>query len=328
MKPASLIIDGSNLLCRAAFALPNLTLASGEACGGAWGLLNSVCAALDVTDADEVHVCWDGGRSPRRLGLLPTYKARRGEDLERQQRLSEIWEQADIADRVLMAAGAWVYRGPDVEADDVVALLALAVAASGDRDAVIVSNDADFHQLIRPGISVLSGAGSSAERLWRVSRSPRSMIGENALTTKVLTGCKSDNIPGVVPGLGATRAAALQEAILADARPWNREVLCEIILGEYTPPGYQDADHRNVTKAVNLLRSGDRDTTLDAVVRNYKLCDLNESLEWPEVADVALHPLLWDLEEMQQNGYAEALESVLEGYDWKPERFKALERLQ
>jgi hypothetical protein len=328
-RPASLIVDGSNLLCRAAFALPKLTLDDDDAtpCGGAWGMIQSVLSALESTNADEVHLCWDGGRSPRRLALLPTYKAHRDGDPERQAQMEKVWAQAPMADRVLTSAGAWSYKKTDVEADDVVALVAMSVA-SRDRDAVIVSNDADFLQLVGGHVSVLRGAGGSAERLWLPGRCPVALVGDNALTTKALIGCKSDGIPGVVTGIGETRAAALREAVLADSLPWNSATLHETIRGRYTPPGYGDAEHKNVTKAVALLRSGDADLTVAALVRNFQLCDLTVAMDWPEVGDAALHPdRCFPVMEGFDN-HEEVLLETLWGLGWKPAHFRPLLGLQ
>ncbi len=330
-RPASLIVDGSNLLCRAAFALPDLTLNDddGTPCGGTWGLVKQVCAALESTGADELHLCWDGGRSPRRLHVLPTYKAHRDGDLKHQEKMERIWAQAPDVNRILTAAGAWTYKAPGVEGDDVIALLATSVA-NRDRDAIIVSNDNDFLQLVGTGkdgaISLLTGAGSGQHRHWLKGRSATALIGESALATKALIGCKSDGIPGIAAGLGETRAAALREAVLADGASWDCFRLRQIIHG-WEVPGYGMADHKNVTKAVDLLTAGDRQVTEALTYRNELLCDLQAAMQWPEVVECALNPDYCYLGLEGFGSYEDCLEEVLAGLGWKPEPFRALSAL-
>lgn len=286
-------------------------------------MLNSVSAAVESTGADEVLLCWDGGRSVRRLSALPEYKAHRSSTtLEQQERMEKVWDQSVMVDSLFLPMGSPVFRHGGVEGDDVVALLALSVADEGDRDAIILSNDKDFLQLVQPGITLLSGAGSSQEKVWQYGKVKNHLIGVSSLTSKALTGCASDGIPGV-KGIGGTRADALRDSVMADGvYPWTVETLHKVISGEYDPP----APHgdRNVTKAVALLRASP-DINHKILDRNAYLCDLNFSAFWPEVVDCAMSP------RQLQNTSPEERETnflgQLQTLGWKHEQFRGLSRV-
>src|SRR5947209_10285636 len=114
------------------------------------------------------------------------------------------------------------------EADDVVATLAQRAVTAGGLQAVIVSGDKDFYQLIGPGIALLNpgrGGPAAVEEQWVDQSNASTRLGvppERVIDYLALVGDSSDNIPGV-KGVGEKTALELLktlgdlDAILANA---------------------------------------------------------------------------------------------------------------
>ena len=113
------------------------------------------------------------------------------------------------------------------EADDVIGTLATRAAAAG-MQAVIVSGDKDFYQLIGPGIVLLNpgrGGPAAVEELWVDESNASERLGVapgQVIDFLAMVGDSSDNIPGV-KGIGEKGAQKLLaeygslDAILAAA---------------------------------------------------------------------------------------------------------------
>jgi DNA polymerase-1 len=99
------------------------------------------------------------------------------------------------------------------EADDVIGTLAPAAAARG-LQAVIVSGDKDFYQLIAPGIALLNpgrGGPAAVEEQWVDERNASERFGippSQVVDYLALVGDSSDNVPGV-KGIGEKTAVEL-----------------------------------------------------------------------------------------------------------------------
>jgi DNA polymerase-1 len=129
--------------------------------------------------------------------------------------------------RLLQAFRIPVIELADHEADDVIGTLAKRAAQSG-VEAVIVSGDKDFYQLIAPGISLLNpgrGGGSHVDEEWVDTRNASERLGvppDHVVDYLALIGDSSDNIPGA-RGIGPKTAIQLidqygsVDAILASA---------------------------------------------------------------------------------------------------------------
>lgn len=95
------------------------------------------------------------------------------------------------------------------EADDLIAMLTAEILANTDEEVFIVSNDKDFTQL---GCDRVTFFDPSSGRVWKVTE-------EEALRyfyKQILTGDKSDDIPGIV-GIGPEKAIKILE------RPFHPE---------------------------------------------------------------------------------------------------------
>ncbi|MGH3718012.1 MAG: 5'-3' exonuclease [Pseudonocardiaceae bacterium] len=202
-----LLVDGFNLLWRAAFGFPavirNPSGTDVTAVFAFFALLRSSCRALEAPV--ECVVCFDGEDGLRsRRASDPEYKQNRIDvDVSPLEWLGDIKKGLDVI------GVEWVESCVH-EADDVIATL---VNRSAARPRSILSMDKDFYQLIDDNVTVLNTVKkrsraivNRAEVVNRFGVEPRQWCDFRALM-----GDPSDNIPGV-RGIGQVRAAR----ILAD----------------------------------------------------------------------------------------------------------------
>ena len=160
-RPRLFLIDGYALIYRAFFALISrpLRTAQGENTSAAWGVVNFLLRLREKYKPDYVAWINDAGNSFREA-LYPEYKSTREKlDEELQADFDRAIERIDA---LLDALGVPRVAIPGYEADDVIGTLASQAAARG-LEAVIVSGDKDFYQLIGPGIVLLNpGRGGPA----------------------------------------------------------------------------------------------------------------------------------------------------------------------
>jgi DNA polymerase-1 len=210
--PRLFLIDGYALIYRAFFAMISrpLRTTKGENTSAAWGVANFLLRLRDKYRPD--YVCWinDAGTSFREERYAG-YKSTR-------EKLDESL-QADF-DRAVERIGSLLdgFRIPLVairgyEADDVIGTLASAGAEHG-LQAVIVSGDKDFYQLIAPGISLLNpgrGGPAAVDEVWVDQSNAAERLGvppHQVVDFLALTGDASDNVPGV-KGIGEKGAQKL-----------------------------------------------------------------------------------------------------------------------
>lgn len=148
-----LLIDSNNLLIRNYAASP-LMDSHGARCGGSIGTLKSVRKLLNDFRPDNVLMVWDGeGGSQRRRSIMSEYKAGRKVRLNRnddfgetpQEDMENLRKQYHDAQDYLTMLGVPQVRCPNVEADDLMAHLAI----HSTDEVLIVTTDQDLLQLIR-----------------------------------------------------------------------------------------------------------------------------------------------------------------------------------
>lgn len=212
MSERLFLVDGYALIYRAFYAMINrpLTTSRGENTAVPLGILHFLRNLTDKHRPDYIGWINDAGSSFRQEAL-PEYKATRqklGEELKQD------FDQSVVrVEQLLQAFRIPLVTVDGYEADDVIATLAVRAAADG-VDAVVVSGDKDFYQLVGPRISLLNpGRGGQA------------MIDEHFVTTAnaaerfgvpperivdyfALVGDSSDNVPGV-HGIGEKTAQKL-----------------------------------------------------------------------------------------------------------------------
>ncbi|MFS8638477.1 MAG: DNA polymerase I [Gemmatimonadota bacterium] len=209
-RPRLFLIDGYALIYRSFFAMISrpLTTSRGENTSAAWGVTKFLQKILQEYEPDYLGVVMDAGTSQREQ-LYPDYKA------TREKMPDELKASLPRIEQLLHAFRIPILRLPDHEADDVIGTLAEKAAAAG-LEAVIVSGDKDFYQLIRPGICLLNpgrGGPSGIEEEWVDTRNASERLGvppERVTDYLALIGDSSDNIPGA-KGIGPKTAVQLIE---------------------------------------------------------------------------------------------------------------------
>jgi DNA polymerase I len=209
-RPRLYLIDGYALIYRAFFALISrpLITSRGEHTSAAWGLTRFLLKVVDEHAPDSLAVVFDAGTSQRHE-VYPAYKATREKmPDELEASLPRIRELLDAFRIPLLELEGY-------EADDVIGTLAMRAAEAG-YEAVIVSGDKDFYQMVRDGICLLNpgrGGAAAVDEEWVDTRNAHERLGvppEHVTDYLGLIGDSSDNVPGV-PGIGPKTACQLIE---------------------------------------------------------------------------------------------------------------------
>jgi DNA polymerase-1 len=199
------LLDGHSLSYRAFFALPTtLVTSSGQVTNAVYGFTSMLIKLLAEERPDLIAVAFDVGKPTVRLEKYAEYKAGRPETPD------EFRQQLGLIVEVLETLRVPVIGIEGHEADDAIATLALQAVERG-IEAVIVTADRDFFQLIRPGITVMFNVKGISD----IRRYDEAAVTERFglppskyLDYVALKGDPSDNIPGV-PGVGEKTASKL-----------------------------------------------------------------------------------------------------------------------
>ena len=220
------LIDGYALIYRAFYAMISrpLRTAKGENTSAAWGVVNFLLRLREKHHPDYLAWVNDAGTSFRDV-RYPAYKSTReklGDELQADfdRSLERICQMLDAFRIPVVAVKGY-------EADDVIGTLATEAARRG-LQAVIVSGDKDFYQLIGPGVALLNpgrGGPAAVDELWVDESNANDRLGvppRQVADFLALVGDASDNVPGV-KGIGEKGAQKLLleygdlETILAHA---------------------------------------------------------------------------------------------------------------
>ena len=204
------LVDGYALIYRAFFALIARPLVSsrGENTSAAWGVTKFLLKVIEQHRPDYLGVVLDAGTSQRHE-LYPAYKA------TREKMPSELESSIPRVRELIEAFRIPVLELPGYEADDVIGTLAARAVEQG-LEAVIVSGDKDFYQLLRDGVCLLNpgrGGPAAVEEEWVGLQNAHARLGvapEFTTDYLALIGDASDNVPGV-PGIGPKTAIQLIE---------------------------------------------------------------------------------------------------------------------
>ena len=206
-----MLVDAATLYFRAFHALPtSLTDPQGRPNNAVRGFLDGLRVLRDAHRPDRIVACWDEDWRPQwRVDLVPTYKAHRVADGEEggDETPDELAPQVPVIAEVLQALGIPVVGAPAMEADDVVAALALAAQepvdiVSGDRDLVQLVSDAAQRRLLYLG----TGVGKHTVFDEAAVEAAYGVRPERYADLAVLRGDPSDGLPGAA-GIGAKTAA-------------------------------------------------------------------------------------------------------------------------
>ena len=210
--PQLFLIDGYALIYRAFFAMISrpLRTARGENTSAAWGVVNFLLRLREKYRPDYIAWINDAGVSFR-SERYPDYKSTRqklGQELQ-----ADFDRSVERICQLLDAFRVPILAVPGYEADDVIGTLAVRAADRG-LQAVIVSGDKDFYQLIAPRIALLNpgrGGPAAVDEVWVDQSNASERLGvppERVTDFLALVGDTSDNVPGV-KGIGDKGALKL-----------------------------------------------------------------------------------------------------------------------
>ena len=201
MKKTVMLIDGSSLIYRAFFALPNLSNNDGVMTNGVYGFLTMYKNAFDKYKPEYVLVAFDRSSKTFRNDEYADYKA------NRDKTPNELSYQFGILKDVLDSMGVRYTDLDGFEADDIVGTYAKMAKEAGDR-AVLITGDRDYLQLVDEDILVYltkKGVSDTIEYTVEKIKEEYGVTPKQLIDVKGLMGDKSDNIPGV-DGIGEKRA--------------------------------------------------------------------------------------------------------------------------
>jgi DNA polymerase-1 len=204
------LIDGYALIYRAFFALISRPLVSskGENTSAAWGVARFLIKVFEKHNPDYLGMVFDAGDSER-VEMYPQYKA------TREKMPDELALSIPRIRQLVEGFRIPVLELDGYEADDVIGTLARKAVDQG-LEAVIVSGDKDFYQLIRPHVCLLNpgrGGPTAVEEEWVDERNAHERLGvkpDRVVDYLGLIGDASDNVPGV-SGIGPKTAVQLIE---------------------------------------------------------------------------------------------------------------------
>ncbi|HZA27810.1 MAG TPA: DNA polymerase I, partial [Actinomycetota bacterium] len=199
------LLDGHSLSYRAFFALPpTLATTTGQVTNAVYGFTSMLIKLLAEEHPDYLLVAFDKGKPTARLEMYADYKAGRAETPD------EFRQQLPLILEVLETLRVPIVSVDETEADDVIATLATQAVERG-LEAVVVTADRDFFQLVRPGIRVMFNRKGISDIVWYDEHAVQDRFGlppAKYLDYVALKGDPSDNIPGI-PGVGEKTASRL-----------------------------------------------------------------------------------------------------------------------
>jgi DNA polymerase-1 len=197
-----MVLDGSGLLYRAYYALPDLKNMQGFPTNAIYGVITMVSKLLDDEKPDYCCVCFDLPDPTFRHEEFSDYKSQRKPTPE------DLVIQISRAKEVLGYMGITCLEQKGFEADDIMAALAKAGAEQG-AVTYLVTGDKDILQLVNKDVFVIRITQKSTEIYDEAKVKEKYGVIPSRLPDYLgLTGDSSDNIPGV-PGVGEKTAKAL-----------------------------------------------------------------------------------------------------------------------
>ena len=199
-KKLAILVDGSNFIYRAFYALPQLTAPDGNPVGAVYGFCSMLISLLGKHESDLFCVALDAGRDTFRKEIYHEYKNNRDETP------ADLKSQFPILIEACRAFGVPVIETVGYEADDIIATIATKLSRQ-NYEVRIIASDKDLMQLIDENIYLFDPIKSKVikekEVLEKYGVEPHQMV-----SLQALMGDSTDNIPGV-QGVGPKTAAKL-----------------------------------------------------------------------------------------------------------------------
>ncbi|HEY8219334.1 MAG TPA: DNA polymerase I [Methylobacter sp.] len=193
-----ILVDGSSFLFRAYHAIPPLTNAKGEPTNAVYGVSNMLRKLIADYHSDYITVIFDAPGKTFRNDLYDQYKA------HRPPMPDDLRGQIAPLHNLIRAMGLPLIIEPDVEADDVMGVLAQHAEQQG-YDVIISTGDKDMAQLVTEHI-ILENTMSNTRMDIQGVIDKFGVRPEQIIDYLALIGDSVDNIPGV-PKVGPKTAA-------------------------------------------------------------------------------------------------------------------------
>jgi len=213
-KPTVYLVDGSNYIYRAFYAIRELTNSRGFPTNAIYGFTTMLMKLRRDYKPDYIAIFFDSRGPTFRHEMYEEYKA------NRKAMPDELAAQIPAIKDVVYALAVPGVEKEGVEADDAIGTAVRSLAGSGVRT-VIVSGDKDLMQLVSEDVTMID---TMKDKTYDVAAVKERFGVAPAQVVEVLglAGDTSDNVPGV-PGIGEKTAAKLVreyggvEAVIAHA---------------------------------------------------------------------------------------------------------------
>jgi DNA polymerase I len=301
-RPRLFLLDGHSLSYRAFFALPEtLATSTGQVTNAVYGFTSMLIKLLAEEKPDLIAVAFDLGTPKARLERYAAYKAGRRETPD------EFRQQLGLILEVVQTLKIPLVSHPEQEADDLIATLALRAVEQG-MEAVIVTADRDFFQVVQPGISVMFNRKGISDIVRYDVQAVTGRFGlppEKYLDYVALKGDTSDNIPGV-PGVGEKTASSLvQQYGSVEELLKHTEELKPRVRAGIEAAGDQLLLNKEIAKL-------DTDIPLDIDPAGCEMGEWDEDAVRRLFTSLEFRTLLERLEDVRKGAAAEAFDSELQ----------------
>lgn len=276
------LVDGSGYIFRAYYAIAPLTNSQGLATNALFGFTRMMLKLLRDKKAEHIVVTFDTGEPTFRHDLYEAYKANRAECP------ADLVPQMPYFRKIVQALGIQSLEKVGVEADDIIATIALRVAPH--QPVIVVSGDKDLLQLVGNGITVWDPMRDSTYSPAQVKEKLGVEPGQ-VRDYLALIGDTSDNVPGV-RGIGPKTAQRLIEHF------GTIDALCQNLQEIESLSGLRGAKgvREKIESSLELLRLSAELVSLDTAVEPFNKIETGEGFRWHGAVRELATPLLHELE--------------------------------
>jgi len=199
-KPTLFLIDGSNYIYRAFYAIRELSNSKGFPTNAIYGFTNMLMKLCRDWEPDYIAVVFDSKGPTFRHEVYEEYKA------NRKAMPDELIPQIPKIKEVVRGFSMPVFEQAGMEADDIIGTLVRKYSGV-DFTTVIISGDKDLMQLVSENVLMMDTMKDKIYDIEGVKE--RFGVGpEKVVEILGLAGDSSDNVPGV-PGVGEKTAQKL-----------------------------------------------------------------------------------------------------------------------
>jgi DNA polymerase-1 len=199
-KPTLFLIDGSNYIYRAFYAIRELSNSKGFPTNAIYGFTNMLMKLCRDWQPDYIAVVFDSKGPTFRHEIYEEYKA------NRKAMPDELIPQIPKIKEIVRGFSMPVFEEAGMEADDIIGTLVRKYSGT-DVTTVIISGDKDLMQLVSENVLMMDTMKDKTYDIEGVKE--RFGVGpEKVVEILGLAGDSSDNVPGV-PGVGEKTALKL-----------------------------------------------------------------------------------------------------------------------